>query len=257
MQKCIAFGYSCTKSSKLKKIQIWLLILDSLASANEYAEKFRPIAPVIYNPNRLTEPRPPRSISENVENISNAEVNDDDAETNFSEGDDCLDIASGSVDDNSVIVTSNTNDESESAIDDSITPNDIKDPLEAVVLNESEIAVYDDIFNESSSSDQLNEKSSQSACDTHGQTNEIINTSPGGTKRVTKVYGNDCEMSYEFGTDAFKPQPPGYQVKLNDLLSDNIPFKENVRLFNSFECIKNSFFMSVFAIFDLNIFFCR
>lgn len=45
--------------------------------------------------------------------------------------------------------------------------------------------------------------------------------------RVVVTYSDGLEMSYAPGT-IFKPTDLGYQVKLNDVLSGNKPFRENV-----------------------------
>lgn len=44
---------------------------------------------------------------------------------------------------------------------------------------------------------------------------------------VTKTFGNDLEMVYTYGEKP-KALQPLYHIKLNDAISENIPFKENV-----------------------------
>lgn len=121
-------------------------------------------------------------------------------------------------------------------------------------MNESENAVFDNIFNESGGSNKVNENSLQSICDEQ-PTTEIVVVSPGGTKRVTTSYGDDFEISYEFGTAAFKPQPTGYQIKLNDILSGNVPFKENVSFMILFIYLFHEFKNSILICF--NFIFCE
>lgn len=99
---------------------------------------------------------------------------------------------------------------------------DVKLPLQTVQLNAIEASVFNNMFDESN--DVGNACIDQQVADEH------ITISPGGTKKVTKNIGDDCEMSFDYGQDMFKPANVGYQVKINDLLSDNIPFKENVIL---------------------------
>lgn len=48
-----------------------------------------------------------------------------------------------------------------------------------------------------------------------------------GQERVVVNFDDGMEMSYVLGT-TIKPIDPGYQVKLRDLLSGNIPFRQNV-----------------------------
>lgn len=50
---------------------------------------------------------------------------------------------------------------------------------------------------------------------------------------VTKKIGDDCEMVYIYG-EVPKALLPLYQIKINDVISGNIPFKENVRKLSSF-----------------------
>lgn len=102
-----------------------------------------------------------------------------------------------------------------------IIPTDVKDPLPTVILNATEIAVFDEIFNANDNSGETDEEPKQSA-------NRIVSVGPGGNKLVTELIDNDCEMSYELGSDLFKPQDVEFQIKLNDIFSGNLPFKENV-----------------------------
>lgn len=51
-----------------------------------------------------------------------------------------------------------------------------------------------------------------------------------GVLKIKRVYGDDCEMIYEHGVKLM-PKDPLYCVKLNDPISMNIPYKENVSLF--------------------------
>lgn len=104
---------------------------------------------------------------------------------------------------------------------------DIKQPLENVALNTSETAAVNDIFDETNNNIQTNTEHQQVA-------GEYIFVSPGGTSKVIRVVDEDCEFVFEMGSDPFKPTEIGYQVKLNDPLSGNIPFKENVSCFFRF-----------------------
>lgn len=49
-----------------------------------------------------------------------------------------------------------------------------------------------------------------------------------GRKMVKKVFDDELQMTFEPGVP-LKPVHIGYQVKINDSLSGNMPFKENVR----------------------------
>lgn len=49
---------------------------------------------------------------------------------------------------------------------------------------------------------------------------------------ITKLFENDLEMTYTYG-ETPKALRPLYQIKINDIISANIPFKENVRKFST------------------------
>lgn len=105
---------------------------------------------------------------------------------------------------------------------------DEKDPLKTVELDETEAAGFDQLFDDTS-----HENTSEVQQLTLGE--ETVICSPGGTKRATKIIDDDCEFTFELGIgEMFKPVNMGYQVKLNDALSANIPFKENVSAFFNF-----------------------
>lgn len=83
---------------------------------------------------------------------------------------------------------------------------DDKHPLEDVLLDAREAEVFGTIFH----------------------ANESVIHSPGGNTRV--VIDDDCELIFETGREVFKPMEMGYQVKINDALSGNCPFKQNVSI---------------------------
>lgn len=104
-------------------------------------------------------------------------------------------------------------------IDETITPEiDIKRPLDNVQLNDQEASVFNHLFNNSSDNYAI-------------ANDEQLHVSPGGSKKVTKTIDDDCELSFDPAEfrKAFTPHQAGYQVKINDPLSGNAPFKENVR----------------------------
>lgn len=49
-----------------------------------------------------------------------------------------------------------------------------------------------------------------------------------GNVMITKTFDDDLQMTYTFGKNLHALQPL-YNIKMNDIISDNIPFKENVR----------------------------
>lgn len=63
-----------------------------------------------------------------------------------------------------------------------------------------------------------------------------VNLAPGesafwdnGVLKVKRMYDRDCEITYTYG-EKVAPKVPEFEVKLNDPISLNIPFKENVSL---------------------------
>lgn len=64
--------------------------------------------------------------------------------------------------------------------------------------------------------------------------NETVDLMENGQIRITQVFADGMEMSYIHGQKLRIPKDP-YQVKENDELSGNLPFKENVciELFSS------------------------
>lgn len=121
--------------------------------------------------------------------------------------------------------------------------NDEKDPLAIVRLNSAEIDALDDVFGNNSISlidndvsalqngspnETLNERNEN---EKNNETVEVI----AGRTMITKTYyeneeeAEPIQMTYELGA-VVKPIDVGYQVKLNDPLSGNMPYRENVRL---------------------------
>lgn len=112
---------------------------------------------------------------------------------------------------------------------------DTKVPLDAVQVNEIEMSVFNTIFDNDSGNYELKD-------------GERIIISPGGTKKVTKKIDEDCEILFDLAEfqNAFTPQQAGYQVKVNDSLSQNMPFKENVSQL-IFVCFQNKIFIGCFC----------
>lgn len=146
--------------------------------------------------------------------------------------------------------TSNTNDEIESQIRNSNGSNDVEDPAFASVcfkwVRNRCLWWYFQWKQQLWSTDWRNNKIDM-LYSRPNIWNHKHEPRRNETKRVTKSHGDDCEMSYILGSGAFKLHPSGYQVKLLDILLGNMPSKENARSFYSFDTLKNSFFMSVWA----------
>lgn len=50
---------------------------------------------------------------------------------------------------------------------------------------------------------------------------------------VTRTLSSDCEFSYIWG-ESLMPKQSVYEVKLNDIISDNIPFRQDVSIYLRF-----------------------
>lgn len=124
------------------------------------------------------------------------------------------------------------------------TQNDFKHVLEPVNIDADDENAIRNLLNDLEKSSEANDNI-QSPADSLasislgcGETAEIIN----GEIIVTRKYDDGLEMTYTYGT---KPTllPPQYQIKINDSVTGNIPFKENegndrayiVRINNRFE----------------------
>lgn len=71
-------------------------------------------------------------------------------------------------------------------------------------------------------------------------------------QEVVEDIGHDCQIIYVRGQNTFKPFDAGYKVKINDELSGNIPFKENVSLLFK-NTIVNMNIANLFCIFNDSI----
>lgn len=210
------------------------IFAESFQMAKEYRDKFRPKKPVAYNPSHLKKTSLQRTHSienqsrvqhtiaddEQTHNENGTEGNASNQETNFNEHNDLTMDDEGLSEngynedesDEQQIVNNSENGQHELFDTDSNT--DEKEPLPDVQLNARETDVFNSVFDES--------ESEQSQCE------ESLIHSPGGTARMQQMIGDGCEMTFEIDREVFKPVDMGYQVKLNDLFSENIPFQENV-----------------------------
>lgn len=115
-----------------------------------------------------------------------------------------------------------------------VTEGEAKDMLPAVHLDEADDLALNDLYE-----DDCEIASTSVEHDTSNllarivlqpnETAEII----GDKVIVTKKISNDLQMVYTHGEEP-RPLAPLYQTKLNDLVSGNIPFKENVCILHLF-----------------------
>lgn len=101
---------------------------------------------------------------------------------------------------------------------------DIKNELEVVQMDAVDELAISSIFNSNETASGISNLVLED-CETAEEKN--------GKIMVTKKIGDDCEMVYIYG-EVPKALLPLYQIKINDVISGNIPFKENVRKLSSF-----------------------
>lgn len=109
---------------------------------------------------------------------------------------------------------------------------DVKCPLENVVLDAADNDAFNEMFNVSIDNGDGEQVTISPGGTKKYKPQHIV--SPGGTRKIKHRIDDECVITYKFGEE-IKPMELGYQVKLNDPLSNNMPFKENVRFFNYFK----------------------
>lgn len=198
--------------------------LDRFDAAKAYCEKFRAQLPAIYNESRL---KKNQRMLANTDEILDTDLNiievEDVVHLNNKDDSDIQNVSLTSTFNVDIDERENQSISSRETI-----PTDNKDPLATVILEQNEVNAFDMIFDDNTTDD-----------DSHvDSTNEMIVFSPGGTKRTTKRIDSDCEMTYIVDGNSFKPYPAGYQIKINDILTENIPFKENASICDFFIDLK-------------------
>lgn len=240
-----------------------IFFLETFEAAKNYRDKFRAQQPAVYNTARLNEQQS-HSVSQQSASFNDSDLNINDANdlldavsaainvvnTDFNDTDTNADGIHDSNSENDYVVPAeinneesfdadNTNNSSENVTIEATemvvfnvnneqlheyqqeidsVDNDVKDPLRDVILEENEVAAFDEMFNEENSDgNEVPEN----------RKNSVVHVSPGGTSRITISEG-DLEITYALDFEVFKPAPTGFQVKLNDILSGNIPSKDNV-----------------------------
>lgn len=96
--------------------------------------------------------------------------------------------------------------------------------------NAEDSSAIDAVFNNLSDGN-----SSSASSDNHPQI-PAIHLAPnqkafydGRVLKIQTTYDDDCEIIYTYGTP-FQPKVLAFETKLNDIISENIPFKKNVRI---------------------------
>lgn len=218
-----------------------MIILNSIATeatAKIFRDKFRAVQPIRYSTRRQsdgstppTSPTPSdRSDSEPINSVTTNSSQPEAESYNLNESNLATQI-------NSQTVAENSNDETQiefdvGAIDSVASTNqnssEVKNIMPDVELGEEESFAIESVFD--SAHDDANSSDSEN---TAQQTPEV-NLAPGETTfydgcvlKVKKKYGRDCEITYTYG-EKLAPKVPVFEIKVNDPISMNIPFKENV-----------------------------
>lgn len=103
---------------------------------------------------------------------------------------------------------------------------DMKYSLPTVQMDSGDEMAINSLFDESSGNEsfELNESSGPNGL-VLGE-NETAEKK-GDTYEITRILGNGLAMIYTYG-EKLNALQPLYQIKVNDIISENIPFKENV-----------------------------
>lgn len=239
------------------------MCVESFEAARKYRDQFRAVLPVSYNPNStVNQPAPPNRINNEIDQndsqnneISGIETDNQNtdveeklvlAPVNLDEGDnialDSLLVLEGFVDvddeetstgsaDNS-IHQDNENDEenaSESAtIDNQLaqmkTNNSFNQNSERTTSreqNNEELSVSEPNQNVSQ------EESNSFLCSYKPNNGEKVTVCENGQIKITQFIDEEVEMTYIHG-QKLQAMKDRFQVKMNDPLSGNLPFQENV-----------------------------
>lgn len=98
---------------------------------------------------------------------------------------------------------------------------ELKPIMQNVEMAEEEVTAIEDVFDDCDDS-----ASNQHTTEVNLSSDETAFWADGVLK-VKKKCNEDLEMTYNYG-EKFVPKIPAFEVKINDLISMNIPFKENV-----------------------------
>lgn len=106
--------------------------------------------------------------------------------------------------------------------------------LAEVDIDDDDLTAISHLIDENSHADQTNGNRNGNA---DGDVSDVLATIPleqnekaevrDGKIIITKVIDDETEMTYAYG-EKIKVLPPLYQLKMNDAISGNIPFKANV-----------------------------
>lgn len=144
------------------------------------------------------------------------------------------------ADSQNAIANENTSDENTSESNGEVTGDEAKHILPAVHLDEADNLALNDMYEDDCGIVSTSEHDTSNLLARTvlqpDETAEII----GDKVVVTKKISNDLQMVYTYGEEP-RPLAPLYQTKLNDPVSGNIPFKENLCVLHLFALLLNDF----------------
>lgn len=202
--------------------------------AKYFRDSFRPRLPVLYNNRKQFEKSLP-SLPPNYQNTSHSNSLVDTNDISFENDPQTEPIVPANDDnmdrnENSDLLHDEQEPEMETSYAESLPVNaesndgdEVKVNMQNVRLDDADLLAVSNFFND----EQLNNdrKNTDESC-----FNPNVTTfTEEGVLKIRKVIDDECEMVCNFGE---KITPfIGFDVKTNDAVSLNIPFKENVRLF--------------------------
>lgn len=130
---------------------------------------------------------------------------------------------------------------------------DGKNVFPPVELNDIDSAAMDNLFNNSIDDDLVDTVAAENSGrtdinqlhDLNLASNERAALNEKGQIEITRVSDDDCAITYIHG-ETLVPKNPLFEVKVNDLLTGNIPFKENVREKNYAQSFQFNQYISLF-----------
>lgn len=175
------------------------MILDRFDDAIAHAERLRCIMPAVYNPSRVNElPIPPVL---NVEPEDNGHMNNDDQDD---------------IDEIDRLNESADIEENHEISEQNITLEALKvEPFQQVAMESADLNAVEHLFAEGNQ-----------------ELNDPLEEPPNSDLSEGDTSDDDIEFTYD-SLDDFRPmiEKDGYEIKAHDILSDNIPFKTNVRFY--------------------------
>lgn len=117
---------------------------------------------------------------------------------------------------------------------------EVKSTMPYVEMGEEDSIAIERLFGDDDSEDSLIDSTtteeSSSGLENIDQPIPNITLGPGetafwhdGILKVKKTYEKDCEIIYTYG-EKLAPKVPVFEIKMNDVISMNIPFKEDVSI---------------------------